>query len=178
MKRRRHPTKRKHSKPRKHHAQPSKLAKSAKRPKRQKTMSREKKPKRKKTPPVIQRRSPITKPARRSRKSAPAIGKRRHGRNASKTGLRRREYAAMRFFSDGKTVIAVVNRRNASAIGSYLAAVRRLLDTNDTEPLEQFAGQTAKDVRRNIYPLEIRPNVLYRLNATVEPFEEVYRLVA
>jgi hypothetical protein len=153
------------------------VAKSAKRQKENKPALRTKKPKRKKTPPV-QRPSPITKPARRSRKSASAIGKRRHGTNASKSGLRRREYAAMRFFSDGKTVIAVVNRRNASTIGSYLAAVRRLLDTNDVEPLEQFAGQAVKDVRGNLYPLEIRPNVLYRLNAIVEPFEEVYRLVA
>ena len=84
----------------------------------------------------------------------------------------------MRFFSDAKTLRAEVSRGTASVIGSYLAAVRRLLDTNDIEPLQQFGGRSIKDVRGNIFPLETRPNVLYRLNAVVEPFEEVYRLIA
>ena len=84
----------------------------------------------------------------------------------------------MQFFSGGETVRANVSRRTASRIGSYLSAVRTLLETNDIEPLEQFVGRSVKDTRGNVHPLETHPNVLYRLNAAVEPFEEVYRLLA
>jgi len=84
----------------------------------------------------------------------------------------------MRFPSDGKWVRADVTRKTASVIGTYLASVRRFLDANDVEPLEQFNGQSVKDVRGKVFPLETRPNELYRLNAAVEPFEEVYRLLA
>jgi hypothetical protein len=84
----------------------------------------------------------------------------------------------MRFFSSGKTVRANVSRKTASVVGSYLASVRKLLDTNDPGATDQFAGRSVKDVRGNVYPLETNPNTLYRLNASVEPFEEVYRLLA
>ena len=84
----------------------------------------------------------------------------------------------MRLFSNGQAVKADVSRKTARVLGSYLAAVRRFLDTNDVEPMNQFDGQSVKDVRGEVFPLETRPNELYRLNAAVEPFEEVYRLLA
>jgi hypothetical protein len=84
----------------------------------------------------------------------------------------------MRFFSGGKSVEADVSRRTACVIGSYLASVCRLLDTNDIEPLQQFAGKSVKDVRGKAFALEARANVLYALNAAAEPFEEIYRLSA
>ena len=84
----------------------------------------------------------------------------------------------MQFFSDAKMVRADVSRTTASIIGRYLASVRRFLETNDPEPLQEVAGQSVKDVQGNVFPLETRPNVLYRLNASIEPFEEVYRLIA
>lgn len=129
-------------------------------------------------------------PAHGSRKQSAgaAKGTKRTSRTATvakaaakpRTGVirRRRLHANMRFFSNGQAVRADVTRRTAAIIGSYLAAVRRLLDANDIEPLEPFVGKSVRDVRGRFFPLETRPNVLYRLNAAVETFEEVYRLIA
>lgn len=95
-----------------------------------------------------------------------------------KRGPRKRAHASMQFFSDAKSLRADVTRKTASTIGSYLSAVRILLERNYPDALAAFAGKTVKDVRNKTYPLETRPNVLYRLNSSVEPFEEVYRLIS
>lgn len=99
-------------------------------------------------------------------------------KSRSNATRRKHAHASMRFFSDGRVVKANVSRKTASVLGSYLAAVRRLLDTNDAEPLEQFEGQSVKDVRGKVFPLETRSNLIYRVNAAIEPFEAVYRLLA
>jgi hypothetical protein len=83
-----------------------------------------------------------------------------------------------RIFSDGKTINVKVSLRTARIIGAYLSAVGRFLETNDIELLEPYTGKSIKDAAGRLHPLETRPNVLYRLNAAVEPFEEIYRLVA
>jgi hypothetical protein len=103
---------------------------------------------------------------------------RKAAKKRTATVRRIRPHASMRFFSDGRSVRATISRRTASVIGAYLAAVRRLLDTNDAEQLEQFAGRSVRDVHGTVFLLETRPNVLYQLNEAVEPFEEVYRLIA
>lgn len=80
-------------------------------------------------------------------------------------------------FSNGRRLIVKLRRWMASKNGTYLNAVRQLLHTNDREPLEQFAGQSIKDVRGNELPFETRPNVLYRLNSVPEPFHEIYQVL-
>ena len=74
--------------------------------------------------------------------------------------------------------ITVADRRTASRIGRYLAAVGRFLDTNDFAELAPFVGKSVKDITGKRHPFETRPNVLRRLNAAgTEPFEQVYRIV-
>jgi hypothetical protein len=117
--------------------------------------------------------------ATRSR-SRPSRDAKRGAKQAKITAVRRRRkaHASFRLFSNGKAVKADVSRKTASVVGRYLAAVRRLLETNDAQPLEEFAGQSIKDNRGTAFPLETRPNVLYRLNAAIEPFEEFYQRLA
>lgn len=115
---------------------------------------------------------------RQSSRPARPGAKGKHPKARTITKRRKRGHASIRFFSDGKAVKANVSRTTAGIIGTYLASVRRLLDMNDAEPLEQLAGKSVKDVRGNVFPLETRPNVLYRLNVAVEPLEEIYRLLA
>jgi hypothetical protein len=112
----------------------------------------------------------------RSTRPFPFSSKARTSKPRAATLRRVRPYASMRFFSDAKTVRADVSRRTASVIGSYLSGVRRFRDTNNIEPLGEFAGRSVKDVRGTVFPLETDPNVLYRLNSALEPFEEVYRI--
>lgn len=81
-------------------------------------------------------------------------------------------------FSGAKSIRTKVGRKSARFVGGYLNAVGRFLETNDLEPMEPYVGQSIRDVSGNVYPLETRPNVLYRLNSAVEPLEEIYRLLA
>lgn len=83
----------------------------------------------------------------------------------------------LRFFSDGQTLRVIVTPETASAIGRYMSAVGQFLKTNDRDHLKAFAGQSIKDLSRKEHPFETRPNVLYRLNAVPEPFEEIYRVL-
>lgn len=67
---------------------------------------------------------------------------------------------------------------SASLVGTYMSAVGRFLQTNNHAHLEPFLGVSVTDVKGKVYPLETRPNTLYRLSAARgESFEQVYRIV-
>lgn len=84
---------------------------------------------------------------------------------------------AIRIFSDEKSLRVTVNPETARAIGRYLSAVGQFLETNDRDHLKPFIGVSIKDSSGKEHVFETRPNVLYRLNAAVEPFEEIYRIL-
>ncbi|HEV2550418.1 MAG TPA: hypothetical protein VGU20_24105 [Stellaceae bacterium] len=144
---------------------PKDAAKAATRPKAQSPRSQKRKTGRDNQAPEAMR-------------SAKTDGLRKKITTRKSTTLRRRKpYASMRFFSNAKAVRADLSRKPTRVVGSYLSAVRRFRDTNDIEPLEQFIGKSVKDVRGTVFPLETRPNVLYRLSASIEPLEEFYRRI-
>jgi hypothetical protein len=82
-------------------------------------------------------------------------------------------------FSKGKSLaITVSDFEAASRVGRYMGAVGRFLETNDLTVLRPFIGQSVRDVAGRDHPLEVRPNVLYRLSAAGEhTFEQIYRIV-
>jgi len=90
---------------------------------------------------------------------------------------RKRPRRMMLMFSNGKAIRPKVSRKIASTIGQYLNAVDEFLTTNDPDHLKSFVGRSIKDRARKSHVFETRPNVLYRLNAGIEPFEEVYRIL-
>jgi hypothetical protein len=65
----------------------------------------------------------------------------------------------------------------ASLVGQHSSAVKAFLDTNDMSHLRPFEGRTVKDRSRRRYVLETRPNVIRRLDASGETFEQIYRVV-
>jgi len=65
----------------------------------------------------------------------------------------------------------------ASLVGRHNAAVKAFMDTNDISHLQPFAGLTVKDTSGRTHVLETRPNVIRRLDASGETFEQVYRIV-
>ncbi|MGH6877536.1 MAG: hypothetical protein ACREHV_09195 [Rhizomicrobium sp.] len=83
----------------------------------------------------------------------------------------------MLVFSNGQRHWPTLNLRETRKNSLHLNAVRRLIYTHDREPLEQFTGQSIKDVHGNEFPFETRPNVLYRLNLVPEPFHEIYQIL-
>ena len=85
----------------------------------------------------------------------------------------------MLLYSRGQALSVVVGDfGSASKVGRFMAAVGRLLDTNDPTVLAPFVGQSVRDISGKEHPLETRPNVLYRLSSTGEhTFEQVYRIV-
>jgi hypothetical protein len=80
-------------------------------------------------------------------------------------------------FSEGRMVsIIVSDAETNSIIGTYLNAVLRLLDTNDSTALKRFRHVSVRDVAGHKYRLEVNPNVLYRLaHAERETPEDFYR---
>lgn len=82
-------------------------------------------------------------------------------------------------FSEGNQhTITVANYDTAFQVGRYLAAVKSFLESNDPSVLKPFKGQSIADVNGKRYVFETRPNVLYRLNASMtESFEEIYKVV-
>jgi hypothetical protein len=68
-------------------------------------------------------------------------------------------------------------RFTASLVGQHNAAVKTFLDTNDISYLRPFEGRTVKDKSRRTYVLETRPNVIRRLDASGETFEQIYRIL-
>jgi hypothetical protein len=65
----------------------------------------------------------------------------------------------------------------ASLVGQHNAAVKFFLETNDASRLRRFDGLTVKDTSRRTHVLETRPNVIRRLDASGETFEQIYRIV-
>jgi len=81
-------------------------------------------------------------------------------------------------FSQGRSVpVTVGNADTASAVGHFMGAVGRFLETNNRSVLTPYIGQSVRDINRE-HPFETRPNVLYRLSASGEhTFEQIYRIV-
>jgi hypothetical protein len=65
----------------------------------------------------------------------------------------------------------------ASLVGQHNGAVKSFLDTNDASRLRRFEGLTIADTSRRTHVLETRPNVIRRLDASGESFEQIYRIV-
>jgi chorismate mutase len=65
----------------------------------------------------------------------------------------------------------------ASLVGQHNGAVKSFLDTNDISRLRRFEGLTIQDTSRRTHVLETRPNVIRRLDASGETFEQIYRIV-
>ena len=65
----------------------------------------------------------------------------------------------------------------ASLVGQHNASVKIFLDTNDISNLRPFEGRTVRDTSGRTYVLETRPNVIRRLDASGETFEQIYRIV-
>lgn len=81
-------------------------------------------------------------------------------------------------YSDGHEVAITVGEKAASRIGSYMAAVRWFVQTNDVAYLKPFVGKSVKDTSDARYQFETRPNELHRLaNTASETFEQVYRVI-
>lgn len=81
--------------------------------------------------------------------------------------------------SQGKEIIITVgNFKEASLAGHYRYAVGQFLTTNNERYLKPFIGRSVTDQSGRQYPLETRPNILYRFAETgMESFEQVYRIV-
>jgi hypothetical protein len=65
----------------------------------------------------------------------------------------------------------------ASLVGQHNGAVKSFLDTNDVSRLRRFEGVTVQDTSRRTHVLETRPNIIRRLDASGESFEQIYRIV-
>jgi hypothetical protein len=77
-----------------------------------------------------------------------------------------------------KRKIIVQGYEPAALAGSYWNAVGNFLETNDPAHLAPFVGVQITDAYGRAYPLETRPNVLYRLEAAGgDTFEQVYKIV-
>lgn len=66
----------------------------------------------------------------------------------------------------------------ASINGGYLHAVSQFILKNDPSYLADYVGQSVRDAKGKLHPLETDPNELYRLyHSGDEPFEVYYKLV-
>ncbi len=141
-----------------------------------------------KTRPFSKRQMRVkTGPVRRSSKriigpkKAPAheqrVAKTKRGRFQAKPRKTQRQRSIV-VFENGQAIRVKVTRKAASAIGTYLNAVGRFLDTNDPEYLSRYAGRAIKDRSGKKHSFETRPNVLYRLNVGIDTFEEIYRITS
>jgi hypothetical protein len=82
-------------------------------------------------------------------------------------------------YSEGREhIITVDNFAEARIAGQYIDAVGRFLTTADPNFLKPFEGASVSDRAGRAYPLETRPNALFRLRKrTRTTFEEIYRIV-
>lgn len=65
----------------------------------------------------------------------------------------------------------------ASLNGRHQAAIKAFVNSNDTDFLTPFVGQSVIDTSGTAHPLETDPNTLFRLRLTDErPFHEIYQL--
>ena len=85
----------------------------------------------------------------------------------------------MLIYSNGQAFSIVVGKlRYASAIGRYMAAVKRFLISNEPGHLQPFIGKSVIDRGGTTFGFETNPNALYRLSVSgTESFEQVYRIV-
>jgi hypothetical protein len=99
----------------------------------------------------------------------------RKGRIWEITDRRPRDMTAMT--TRGAIDLKLPGFDEASLVGQHNAAVKAFLDTNDVSHLRPFEGRTVKDTSGRTYVLETRPNVIRRLDASGETFEQIYRIV-
>lgn len=101
-------------------------------------------------------------------------------RRARKWSIRADLPRQLPIYSEGRErIITVGDFAAASQAGKYMAAVSRFLATNDPKYLASYAGTSITDIKGKSYPLETRPNTLYRLaHASPASFEQIYRIVA
>lgn len=99
----------------------------------------------------------------------------RKGRTWRITDTRPRAMTAMT--TRGAVDLKLPDFETASLVGQHNAAVKTFLDTNDISDLRPFEGRTVKDTSGRTYVLETRPNVIRRLDASGETFEQIYRIV-
>lgn len=85
----------------------------------------------------------------------------------------------MLVISDGEArTRKLAGLKEASRNGSYLAAVKAFINSNDIDYLEPFVGRTVRDTAGKEHIFETDPNTLYRLAASdSEIFEDIYRLI-
>ena len=77
----------------------------------------------------------------------------------------------------GELELKLPGFEEASFVGRHSAAVRSFKDTNEISYLQPFEGLTVKDTSGRRHVLETRPNVIRRLDASGETFEQIYRIV-
>jgi hypothetical protein len=99
----------------------------------------------------------------------------RKGRTWQITDTRPRAMTAMT--TRGALDLTLPDFETASLVGQHNAAVKTFLDTNDISDLRPFEGRTVKDTSGRTYVLETRPNVIRRVDASGETFEQIYRIV-
>jgi hypothetical protein len=99
----------------------------------------------------------------------------RKGRVWEITDKRRRDMTAIT--TRGAIDLELPDYDAASLVGQHNSAVKTFLDTNDISHLRPFEGRTVKDTFGRTYVLETRPNVIRRLDASGETFEQIYRIV-
>jgi hypothetical protein len=99
----------------------------------------------------------------------------RTGRVWEITDKRPRDMTAMT--TRGAIELTLPDYDTASLVGRHNAAVKTFLDTNDVSHLRPFEGRTVKDTSGRTHVLETRPNVIRRLEASGETFEQIYRIV-
>ncbi len=90
-----------------------------------------------------------------------------------------RRLRVVQVYSGGRAHEITVRGHDTSAlVARYMTAVKQFLRTNNRDHLVPFIGEWVTDVNGRVYPLETRPNTLYRLHASGIPsFQDVYRLV-
>jgi hypothetical protein len=99
----------------------------------------------------------------------------RKGRTWEITDQRTRTMTAIT--TRGERELRLPGFEAASLVGRHSAAVGSFMDTNDISYLQPFEGVTVQDTSGRIYVLETRPNVIRRLDASGETFEQIYRIV-
>lgn len=99
----------------------------------------------------------------------------RRGRVWEITDKRPRGMTAMT--TRGAIDLTLPDYDTASLVGEHNAAVKAFRDTNDISHLRPFNERTVKDTSGRTYVLETRPNVIRRLEASGETFEQIYRIV-
>ena len=99
----------------------------------------------------------------------------RKGRIWEITDKRPRDMTAMT--TRGAIDLNLPDYDTASLVGQHNAAVKAFLDSNDVSHLQPFEGRTVKDTSGRTHVLETRPNVIRRLDASGDTFEQIYRIV-